>query len=78
MKLDIANRPIHIYCDNRSTIRLIKTGLNTTYKGKYKDVDYHCIQDTNCHYKFLTFNNYGIDPSVEEISAKRYKKHVSL
>ena len=44
VKLGIPNRPVNVFCDNKSTISLIKSGANSS-KGKHIEKNYHYIQD---------------------------------
>jgi hypothetical protein len=44
LKLDIQDRSVNVFCDNKSPISLIKKGANSS-KGKHIDVNYHYIQD---------------------------------
>lgn len=44
LKIDLLNKPINVFCDNKSLISLIKSGSNNS-KGKYTNVSYHYIQD---------------------------------
>jgi hypothetical protein len=44
LKLDMQDRPINVFCNNKSAISLIKSGANSS-KGKHIDVNYHYIQD---------------------------------
>ena len=44
LKLGIPNRPIDVFCDNKSAILLIKSGANIS-KGKHIKKNYHYIQD---------------------------------
>jgi hypothetical protein len=44
LNLGIPNRPVNVFCDNKSAIFLIKSGAHST-KGKHIDINYHYIQD---------------------------------
>uniref|UniRef100_A0A2N9EG19 Reverse transcriptase Ty1/copia-type domain-containing protein n=1 Tax=Fagus sylvatica TaxID=28930 RepID=A0A2N9EG19_FAGSY len=44
LKLDMQDRPVNVFCENKSAISLIKSGANSS-KGKQIDVNYHYIQD---------------------------------
>ena len=44
LKLDMQDRPVNVFCDNKSAISLIKCRANSS-KGKHIDVNYHYIQD---------------------------------
>ena len=42
--LDLNSKPINMFCNKKSAISLIKSGVQSS-KGKYIDVNYHYIQD---------------------------------
>jgi hypothetical protein len=44
LNLSINNRPVNVFCNNKSTISLIKNGAHST-KGKHIDINNHYIQD---------------------------------
>ena len=44
LKLDMQDKPVNVFCDNKSAISLIKSGANSS-KGKHIDINYHYIQD---------------------------------
>lgn len=44
LKLDLLNKLIIVFCDNKFVISLIKGGANI-FKGKHIDISYHYIQD---------------------------------
>ena len=44
LKLDMHNRMINVFSDNKSAISWIKSGANSS-KGKHINVNYHYIQD---------------------------------
>jgi hypothetical protein len=44
LKLDMQDRPVNVFCDNKSSISLIKSGANSS-KSKHIDVNNHYIQD---------------------------------
>ena len=44
LKCDLPKNPVNVFCDNQSTIFLIKSGANSS-KGKHIDIHYHYIQD---------------------------------
>lgn len=44
LKLDLLNKPINEFCNNKSAISVIKSRANSS-KGKHIDVNYHYIQD---------------------------------
>uniref|UniRef100_A0A2N9F3D5 Reverse transcriptase Ty1/copia-type domain-containing protein n=1 Tax=Fagus sylvatica TaxID=28930 RepID=A0A2N9F3D5_FAGSY len=44
LKLDVQDRPVNVFCDNKFAISLIKSGENSS-KDKHIDVNYHYIQD---------------------------------
>ena len=44
LKLGIPNRPVNVFCDNQSTISLIKSGANSS-ESKHIETNYHYIQD---------------------------------
>jgi hypothetical protein len=44
LNLDLNNKPVNMFCDNKSAISLIKSGAQSS-KGKHLDVNYHYIQD---------------------------------
>ena len=70
-----------MYCDNQSTIRLIKSGPNSS-KGKHIDVDYHYIQDiverNEVTVSFLPSADMVANPLTKGINAECFTKHVSL
>jgi hypothetical protein len=42
LNIGIPNRPVNVFCDNKSTISLIKSGAHSS-KGKHIDINYHYI-----------------------------------
>jgi hypothetical protein len=44
LKLDMQDRLVNVFCDNKFAISLIKSRANSS-KGKHIDVNYHYIQD---------------------------------
>ena len=44
LKLDVQERPVNVFCYNKSAILLIKSGANSS-KDKHIDDNYHYIQD---------------------------------
>jgi hypothetical protein len=44
LNLGINNRPVNVFCNNKSTISLIKSGAHST-KGKHIDINNYYIQD---------------------------------
>ena len=44
LKLDIQDRLVNVFCDNKFAISSIKSRANSS-KGKHIDINYHYIQD---------------------------------
>ena len=44
LKLDMQDKLVNVFCDNKFVISLIKSGANSL-KGKHIDVKYYYIQD---------------------------------
>ena len=44
LKLDIQDRLVNVFCDNKFAISSIKSRENSS-KGKHIDINYHYIQD---------------------------------
>ena len=72
---------IYIYYDNQSTIRLLKSGPNSS-KCKHIDADYYYIQDiverNEVIVSFLPSADMVADPLTKGISVECFTKHISL
>jgi len=65
LNLCIPNRPVNVFCDNKSAISLIKSGAHST-KGKHIDINYHYIQDIvekgEINVEFISSTEMIVDP----------------
>ena len=79
LKLDIQDRPVNVFCDNKSAISLIKSGANSS-KGKHIDVNYHYIQDIvergEIKVHFVPSADMMADPMTKGLTLNQLKVHV--
>ena len=80
LKLDMQDRPINVFCNNKSTISLIKSGANSS-KGKHIDVNYHYIQDIvemgKIKIHFAPSANMMADPMTKGLTLNQFRVHVT-
>jgi hypothetical protein len=80
LKLDIYDRPVNVFCDNKSAISLIKSRANS-FKGKHIDSNYHYIQaivemrEIKAH--FVPSAEMMADPMTKGLSGNSVKLHGS-
>ena len=79
LKLDIQERPVNVFCDNKSAISLIKSGANSL-KGKHIDINYHYIQDIvergEMKVHFVPSADMMVDPMIKGLTLNQFKVHV--
>ena len=80
LKLDMHDRPVNVFCDNKSTISLIKSGVNSS-KGKHIDVNYHYIQDIvergEIKVHFVPSADMMADPMTRGLTLNQFRVHVT-
>ena len=80
LKLDMQDRPVNVFCDNKSAISLIKSGANSS-KGKHIDVNYHYIQDIvergKIKIHFVPLIDMMVDPMTKGLTLNQFKVHVT-
>jgi hypothetical protein len=80
LKLDMQDRPVSMFCDNKSTISLIKSGANSS-KGKHIDVNYHYIQDIvergEIKVHFVPSADMMADPMTKGLTLNQFRVHVT-
>uniref|UniRef100_A0A2N9EP82 Integrase catalytic domain-containing protein n=1 Tax=Fagus sylvatica TaxID=28930 RepID=A0A2N9EP82_FAGSY len=80
LKLDMQDRPVNVFCDNKSTISLIKSGANSS-KGKHIDVNYHYIQDIvergEIKVHFVPSADMMADPMTKGLTLNQFRVHVT-
>ena len=79
LKLDMQDRLVNVFCENKSAISLIKSGANSS-KGKQIDVNYHYIQDIvetrEIKAHFVPSADMMADPMTKGLTLKQFKVHV--
>uniref|UniRef100_A0A2N9F1D9 Reverse transcriptase Ty1/copia-type domain-containing protein n=1 Tax=Fagus sylvatica TaxID=28930 RepID=A0A2N9F1D9_FAGSY len=79
LKLDMQDRPVNVFCDNKSAISLIKSGGNSS-KDKQIDVNYHYIQDIvemgEIKVHFVPSVDMMVDPMTKGLTLNQFKVHV--
>uniref|UniRef100_A0A2N9FF63 CCHC-type domain-containing protein n=1 Tax=Fagus sylvatica TaxID=28930 RepID=A0A2N9FF63_FAGSY len=80
LKLDMQDRPVNVFCDNKSAISLIKSRANSL-KGKHIDVNYHYIQDIvemrEIKVHFVPSANKMADPMTKGLTLNQFRMHVT-
>uniref|UniRef100_A0A2N9G0N8 CCHC-type domain-containing protein n=1 Tax=Fagus sylvatica TaxID=28930 RepID=A0A2N9G0N8_FAGSY len=80
LKLDMQDRPINVFCDNKSVISLIKSGANSS-KSKHIDINYHYIQDIvergEIKVHFVPSTDMMADPMTKGLTLNQFKVHVT-
>ena len=79
LKLGIPNRPIDVFCDNKSAISLIKSGAKIS-KGKHIETNYHYIQDImemgEIRVQFIPSSEMVTNPMTKGLTLDEFKVHV--
>ena len=79
LKLRIPNRPVDVFCDNKSTISLIQSGANSS-KGKHIETNYHYIQDIvergEIRVWFIPSSEMVADSMTKGLTLDKFKVHV--
>ena len=80
LKLDTHDRPVNVFCDNKSVISLIKSRANSS-KGKHIDVNYHYIQDIvkrgEIKVYFVPSAEMMTDPMTKGLTLNQFRVHVT-
>jgi hypothetical protein len=80
LKLDMQDRPVNVFCDNKSTISLIKSGANSS-KGKHIDINYHYIQDIvemrEIKVHFVPSADMMANPMTKGLTLNQFRVHVT-
>ena len=80
LKLDMQDRPVNVFCENKSAISLIKSGANSS-KGKQIDVNYHYIQDIvetrEIKAHFVPSTDMMADPMTKGLTLNQFRVHVT-
>jgi hypothetical protein len=80
LKLDMQDRPVNVFCENKSAISLIKSGANSS-KGKQIDVNYHYIQDIvetgEIKVHFVPSADMMADPMTKRLTLNQFRAHVT-
>jgi hypothetical protein len=80
LKLDMQDRPVNVFCDNKSAISLIKSGANSS-KDKYIDINYHYIQDIvemgEIKVHFIPSTDMMADPMTKGLTLNQFRVHVT-
>uniref|UniRef100_A0A2N9GNZ7 Reverse transcriptase Ty1/copia-type domain-containing protein n=1 Tax=Fagus sylvatica TaxID=28930 RepID=A0A2N9GNZ7_FAGSY len=80
LKLDMQDRSVNVFCDNKSAISLIKSGANSS-KGKHIDVNYHYIQDIvergEIKVHFVPSADMMADPMTKGLTLNQFRVHVT-
>ena len=68
-----------MFCDNKSTISLIKSGANSS-KGKHIEKNYHYIQNIvergEIRVHFIPLSEIVADPMTKGLTLDRFRVHV--
>jgi hypothetical protein len=79
LNLSINNRPVNVFCDNKSAISLIKSGAHST-KGKHIDINYHYIQDIvekgEINVEFISSTEMVANPMTKGLSLEKFREYV--
>ena len=80
LKLDMQDRWVNVFCDNKSAISLIKSRANSS-KGKYIDVNYHYIQDIlemgEVKVHFVLSTDMMADPMTKRLTLNQFRVHAT-
>jgi hypothetical protein len=80
LKLDMQDRLVNVFCDNKSAILLIKSKENSS-KGKYIDVNYHYIQDIvemgEIKVHFVLLADMMADPMTKRLTLNQFRVHAT-
>ena len=80
LKLDMQDRPVNVFCDNKSAISLTKSGANSS-KGKHIDINYHYIQDIvergEIKVHFVPSIDMMVDPMTKGLTLNQFRVHVT-
>lgn len=79
LKLSIPSRLIDVFCDDKSTISLIKSGANSS-KSKHIETNNHYIQDIvergEIRVRFIPSSVMVVDPMTKGLTLDKFKVHV--
>ena len=80
LNLDLNNKPVNMFCDNKSSISLIKNGVQSS-KGIHIDVNYHFILDIveigEIKVEFISSLEMVADPMTKGLFSKKFREHVA-
>ena len=80
LKLDMQDKPVNVFCNNKSAISLIKSGANSS-KGKHIDVNYHYIQDIvemrEIKVHFVPLADMMADPMTKGLTLNQFRVHIT-
>jgi hypothetical protein len=80
LKLDMQERPVNVFCNNKSAISLIKSKTNSS-KGKHIDNNYHYIQDIvergEIKIHFVPLADMMADPMTKGLTLNQFRVHVT-
>jgi formylmethanofuran dehydrogenase subunit E-like metal-binding protein len=80
LKLDMQDRPVNVFCDNKSAISLIKSEANSS-KGKHIDFNYHYIQDIvereEIKVHFVPSADMMANPMTKGLTLNQFRVHVT-
>ena len=80
LQLCIPVRPVSMFCDNQSTISLLKSRANSS-KGKHIDVSYHYIQHiverSEIKVNYLPSEEMVADPMTNGLSLEKFREHIA-
>ena len=80
LKLDMQERLVNVFCDNKSAISLIKSRANSS-KGKHIDLNYHYIQDIvergEIKVYFVPSADMMVDPMTKGLTMNQFRVHVT-
>ena len=80
LNIDIPDKLVNMFCDNKSAISLIKSGANSS-KGKHIDVNYHYILDIvergEIIVDFIPSKEMVADPLTKGLPLNKFKEHVA-
>ena len=80
LNIGIPNRPVNVFCDNKSAISLIKSGAHSS-KGKHIDINYHYIQDIvekgEIKVEFISSTEMVADPMTKGLPLDKFKEFIS-
>ena len=80
LKLDMQDKLVNVFCDNKSIISLIKSGANSL-KGKHIDVKYHYIQDIvemgEIKVHFVPSAEIMANPMTKGLTLNQFRVHVT-